>query len=167
MGGSSAKHKEASSCASLPPVLVSGVPPFWLCWWELRSPVQLASWPPEGPWRGVASRGAQGACGALAWGLCLPCGIFSAHRLALPGPSWSLVNEGCSFQGLRRAPTGLPSVVSQRKGENPRTVLGRPGAGLIRKPSARVIQAARPPELVKSLPPALPALCFTCLPILL
>lgn len=45
--------------------------------------------------------------------------LLSAYGLALTGPSWNVVNESCSFQGPGAAPTGLPSLVSQRRGRNP------------------------------------------------
>lgn len=80
------------------------------------------------------------------------------------GPSWSLVNEAAPPRDSEEAPMGLSSVVSQRRGENLRKVLGSPGVGSVSKPWA-VIPSARPSGCVNSLPPALPALYFTRLPI--
>lgn len=121
-GESTAKHPGASSCCWLPLVLVGRKNLLPGACAKGSSGAQLTV--PACPLRGCGweqpPRGAQWACGVLARGWCLPRGISS---VLMGWPSWApreaWLMKAAPSRASGEAPTGLPSVVSQRRGKNP------------------------------------------------
>lgn len=122
---------------------------------KFSSTCQLAS---QGAVEGVAPICSPAGLWVLAGASACPGSLFSVligcPLCQSPG-SWLI--KAVPFRASEEAPMGLPTVVSPRRGQNSRKVLGRPRVGSVSKP--------RVPGCWDSLLSTLPALYFMYLPI--
>lgn len=133
-GGSNTKHTESLPAPCYHWSWFGGSISFWgLCWREFRSSVQHASLPPKGLQRGPASPWSPASLWVLAGASACPWSLFSVLIGCHPCPAPRVRLMKAAPPGPHKAPMGLPSVVSRRKGANCRKVLGRPGVGSISK----------------------------------